>query len=60
MKALEYACLIELRLDYFLTRDYASLKQLRNAFSIPMIFSLRSKLHGGNDSQPEENRLAEI
>lgn len=59
-KASEYRCLIELRLDYFLSRDYASLKKLRAAFSVPMIFTLRSKLHGGNYSQTEDCRLAEI
>jgi 3-dehydroquinate dehydratase/shikimate dehydrogenase len=59
-KALKYAQLIELRLDLFLTRDYASLKQLQTAFAIPMIFTLRNKAHGGGYTKSEENRLAEI
>lgn len=59
-KALESADLVELRLDYFKMVDIDALKKLRVQFSIPMIFTLRSSLQGGNFSQSEESRLETI
>jgi 3-dehydroquinate dehydratase/shikimate dehydrogenase len=59
-KALGFADLVELRLDYFKSLDLSALHNLRTHFSIPMIFALRSQIHGGNYSQSEENRLEEI
>lgn len=60
LKATAYADLVELRLDYFKSLDLTALKKLRSHFSIPMIFTLRSQIQGGNYTQPEENRLADI
>lgn len=59
-KALAYADLVELRLDCFTSLDLTALKNLRTQFSIPMIFALRSRQHGGNYTQSEENRLQTI
>jgi len=59
-KALRYADLVELRLDYFTLLDLAALKILRSYFSIPMIFALRSQRQGGSYRQSEEYRLADI
>jgi 3-dehydroquinate dehydratase/shikimate dehydrogenase len=59
-EALKYANLVELRLDCFDHIDEASVKRLKLAYSIPMIFTLRSSLHGGHYVEPEETRLAEI
>jgi len=42
-KALEYADLVELRLDLFEILDLEALKSLQTHFSIPMIFTLRSQ-----------------
>jgi 3-dehydroquinate dehydratase/shikimate dehydrogenase len=47
-KALGFADLVELRLDYFKSLDLSALHNLRTHFSIPMIFALRSQIHGGN------------
>lgn len=60
LKAIPYADLVELRLDFFTTLDLNALKDLRTQFSIPMIFTLRSKQQGGNYSQAEEQRLEDI
>lgn len=60
LKAILYADLVELRLDFFAALDLNALKDLRTHFSIPMIFTLRSKLQGGNYSQSEEQRLNDI
>lgn len=49
-EAIPYADIVELRLDGFESLDLAALKSLRSNFSIPMIFTLRSKLQGGNYS----------
>lgn len=59
-KAVAYADLVELRLDCFKSLDLAALKILRSHFSIPMIFTLRSQIQGGNYAQSEEQRLADI
>lgn len=52
--------LVELRLDYFTNRNPDALKDLLKEFSIPMIFTLRSKFQGGNYQDSEEVRLPEI
>lgn len=59
-KAVEYADLVELRLDYFSTLDIPALKSLQSHFAIPMIFTLRSQLQGGKNAQSEDDRLADI
>lgn len=59
-KALEYADLVELRLDCFAKLDLAELRNLRSKFSIPMIFALRSSSQGGYYIQSEQNRLVDI
>lgn len=59
-QALKYADLVELRLDYFSQLDITELEKLRFHFSIPMIFALRSQSQGGEYSQSEDNRLADI
>jgi 3-dehydroquinate dehydratase / shikimate dehydrogenase len=58
--ALEFADLIELRLDYFERVEVEALKKLRALFSIPMIFSLRSKFQGGSYLGSEESRFEKI
>lgn len=59
-KALPFADLVELRLDCFQTIDLLALGSLRSQFSIPMIFTLRSKSQGGSYDLPEKKRLATI
>lgn len=59
-KALTYADLVELRLDCFTSLDLDALKILCSHFSIPMIFTLRSQIQGGNFRQSEEKRLTAI
>ncbi|MFI0435016.1 MAG: shikimate dehydrogenase [Parachlamydiaceae bacterium] len=59
-KALEYADLIEIRLDAFTCLNLDKLKELRSFFSIPMIFTLRSQAEGGSYRGSEEERLADI
>ncbi len=59
-QAIAYSDLVELRLDYFNSLDLEALKILRNEFTIPMIFTLRSQAQGGNYTQTEGNRLADI
>ncbi len=59
-KALAYADLVELRLDYFQSLDFVALNELHTHFPIPMIFALRSQIQGGNYSQSEENRFEDI
>lgn len=58
--ALDYADLVELRLDCFISLDLNALKRLRSHFSIPMIFTLRSQKQGGSYSQSEDHRLTDI
>lgn len=58
IKALNYADLIELRMDYF--TDLTFVKKLRSCFSIPMIFTLRSALQGGAYKQSEEKRISDL
>ncbi len=59
-EALPFADLVELRLDGFTNLDIDGLRNLRLAFPIPMIFTLRSHQQGGSYSQSEERRLADI
>jgi len=59
-KALLSADLVELRLDCFVLGDLTELALLRSHFSIPMIFTLRSQLHGGSYRESEEKRIADI
>lgn len=59
-RACEYGDLVELRLDYFVKVDLEALAQLRQDFSVPMIFTVRSSLQGGGYSGSEESRLALI
>lgn len=59
-QALTYADLVELRLDLFEFLDLPSLKRLRHAFSLPMIFTLRSTQQGGKYNGTEEQRLTAI
>lgn len=59
-KALTCADLVELRLDNFSSLSLTDLKKLRSQFSIPMIFTLRSRSQGGNYLHSEEKRLADI
>jgi 3-dehydroquinate dehydratase / shikimate dehydrogenase len=58
VQAIACADLVELRLDYLTSLDLISLENIRSAFSIPMIFTLRSELEGGCYKGSEENRLA--
>lgn len=51
---------VELRLDCFEAMDFQALKDLRGHFSIPMIFTLRSRMQGGVYPHSEENRLSII
>lgn len=60
IKALPHADLVELRLDHFTERNPEGLKQLQITYSIPMIFTLRSQLQGGNYTGSEEDRLKEM
>lgn len=59
-KAVDYADLVELRLDNFNSLDSLALKQLRSDFTIPMIFTLRSQSQGGFYKGTEESRLEAI
>ncbi len=59
-QAKEHADLVELRLDRFEELDLTALKDLRAAFSIPMIFTLRSRSQGGSYPFSEEKRLADL
>lgn len=59
-KVLEHADLVELRLDYFHLLDVENIKQLKKLFSIPMIFTLRSYLQGGEYTGSEESRWVHI
>lgn len=60
LKAHDYADFVELRLDYFTSLDLNAILTLRSHFSIPMIFTLRNQIQGGNYAQSEEMRLADI
>lgn len=59
-EALKFADLIELRLDCFKSWDLEKLQALRNLFSIPMIFTLRSFQQGGEYHQLESDRLSDL
>lgn len=59
-QATVYADLVELRLDCFSSRDPDVLSDLLKEFSIPMIFTIRSKSQGGAYKGSEEDRLQEI
>lgn len=59
-QALEYARIIELRLDLFQERSPEKLKELLRRFAIPMIFTLRSKKQGGRYEGDEQSQLLEI
>lgn len=59
-QASSYADLVELRLDRFTRRNPDLIQSLLQEFSIPMIFTLRSKSQGGNYQGNEEERLQEI
>jgi 3-dehydroquinate dehydratase / shikimate dehydrogenase len=59
-KALEFADLVELRIDNFASLDFAELKILRSHFSIPMIFTLRSIQQKGRYIYSEDKRLDDI
>lgn len=59
-KALEVADLVEIRLDCFDKLDFNALKKLLSEYSLPMIFTLRSRSQGGHYSKSEESRLAQI
>lgn len=59
-QALQYADLVELRLDYFNKIDRTAIKNLNESFSIPMIFALKGKIQGGFYPSSEEQRLSDI
>lgn len=59
-EACQYADVVELRLDYFVHLDIQELQILRHKFSIPFLFTLRSKSQGGNFQKSETERLQEI
>ena len=59
-QALAYADLVEFCLDRFNERSLESLKNLLREFSIPIIFTLRSKKQGGCYTGSEEARWQEI
>lgn len=52
--------IVELRLDGFIALDFSSLAELMSAFSLPMIFALRSRQQGGDYHHSEERRLADL
>jgi 3-dehydroquinate dehydratase len=49
------ADVIELRLDYFNELNLEKIAQLKQAFSIPMIFTLRKQSQGGLCKRSEKN-----
>jgi 3-dehydroquinate dehydratase/shikimate dehydrogenase len=57
-KAIESSDLIELRLDFF--EDLSGLEEFRGLSLLPLIFTLRSKAHGGLCDLALEERLALI
>jgi 3-dehydroquinate dehydratase/shikimate dehydrogenase len=57
MQAIPHADLIELRLDYFDEVDLVALGQLKQKFSIPMIFALKGIIQGGQYKGIESERL---
>lgn len=59
-EAILCADIVELRLDLFNSPTISQIRHLRNTFSIPMIFTLRSALQGGNYQESEDQRLLEI
>ena len=60
LQALSHADIVEFRLDLFSSIDSEALQQLRDEFSIPMTFTLRSSQQGGQYAQSEESRLSAI
>jgi len=59
-QARPFAAIVELRLDCFTSFDIASIQQIRCRFSLPMIFTVRSVLQGGQFLQSEGERLSLI
>ncbi len=59
-QAIQWADWIELRLDCFESVDIEKIKALCSTFSIPKIFTLRSRAEGGHYCHSEENRLKDI
>ncbi len=59
-RAIPYADLVELRLDYFDAIDLKALEKLKETFSLPMIFALKGRLQGGYYKGPESERLEHI
>ena len=51
---------IELRLDYLSHWDIDEVTALRQACVLPVIFTLRSRAHGGHYPHPETQRIQEI
>ncbi len=58
--ALDHASLIELRLDLFHEWNEEKLQDLRATYAIPMIFTLRSKIQGGEYVGTEELRQKDL
>lgn len=58
--ALPYADLVELRLDGFHELNMAAIQKLQSTFTLPMIFTLRSRQQGGNYQLSEEQRLHDL
>lgn len=59
-KAALSADLVELCIDRFQDWNISSIRKLRSEFSIPMIFTIRSKQQGGHYPFSEEKRLADL
>ncbi len=51
---------IELRLDYLSQIDFDCLKKIKDNITLPVIFTLRSKEHGGLYNKSESTRLLDI
>lgn len=59
-RAMSYADIVELRLDLFHKIDLAEIATLRDAYSLPMMFTLRSLSQGGKHESSEEERMVEL
>jgi 3-dehydroquinate dehydratase/shikimate dehydrogenase len=57
---ISYADIVELRLDLFESFNIEEIKDLKESFDLPMIFTLRSTSQGGEYKRSEEERLVEI
>ncbi len=55
--AMKNSSIAELRLDLFEYIDLDLIKRLKYEFPIPMIFTLRSQMQGGNYTGSEEDRI---